>query len=113
MTIRKFHVYTAELNPRFGTDPGKIRPVVVVQTNLLNQVHPGVIICPVTTHINRQAKILRIHLKKGEAGLNSNSDIIVDQIRAIDNRRLREQLGEISDKNKQLLLNSLRLLILE
>ena len=113
MTIRKFHVYTADLNPRFGTEPGKLRPVVVVQTNLLNQAHPSVIICPITTQINHKAKILRIHLKRGEAGLQSDSDIIVDQIRAIDNRRLREHLGEISDKNKQLLLNSLRLLILE
>lgn len=113
MTIRKFHVYTADLNPRFGTEPGKIRPVVVVQTNLLNQEHPSVIICPITTRINRQAKILRIHLKKGEAGLKSDSDIIVDQIRAIDNKRLKEKLGQISDKNKHLLLNSLRLLILE
>jgi len=113
MTIRKFHVYTADLNPRFGTEPGKIRPVVVVQTNLLNQAHPSVIICPITTQVNRQAKILRIHLKEGETGLKSDSDIIVDQIRAIDNRRLREQIGEISDQNKQLLLNSLRLLILE
>ena len=113
MTIRKFHVYMADLNPRFGTEPGKIRPVIVVQTNLLNQVHPSVIICPITTQINHKAKILRIHLKRGEAGLQSDSDIIVDQIRAIDNRRLREHLGEISDKNKQLLLNSLRLLILE
>ena len=112
MTIRKFHVYTADLNPRFGTEPGKLRPVVVVQTNLLNQEHPSVIICPITTQINHKAKILRIHLKRGEAGL-CDSDIIVDQIRAIDNRRLREHLGEISDKNKQLLLNSLRLLILE
>lgn len=113
MTIRKFHVYTADLNPRFGTEPGKIRPVVVVQTNLLNQAHPSVIICPITTRVNRQAKILRIHLKEGEAGLKSDSDIIVDQIRAIDNRRLREQIGKISDQNKHLLLNSLRLLILE
>jgi mRNA interferase MazF len=113
MTIRKFHVYTADLNPRFGTEPGKIRPVLIVQTNLLNQAHPSVIICPITTRVNRQAKILRIHLKKGEAGLKSDSDIIVDQIRAIDNRRLREQIGEISDQNKQLLLNSLRLIILE
>lgn len=113
MTTRKFHVYTADLNPRFGTEPGKIRPVVVVQTNLLNQEHPSVIICPITTRVNHQAKILRIHLKKGEAGLKSDSDIIVDQIRAIDNKRLREQLGVISDKNKHLLLTSLRLLILE
>src|SRR4030065_1013504 len=103
MTIRKFHVYTADLNPRFGTEPGKLRPVVVVQTNLLNQEHPSVIICPITTQINHKAKILRIHLKRGEAGLQSDSYIIVDQIRAIDNRRLREHLGEISGKNKQLL----------
>lgn len=113
MTIRKFHVYTADLNPRFGTEPGKIRPVVVIQTNLLNQEHPSVIICPITTKVNHKARILRIHLKKGEAGLKSDSDIIVDQIRAIDKVRLREHLGEISDKNKQLLLNSLKILILE
>ena len=39
MTLHKFHVYTADLNPRFGTEAGKIRPVVVVQTNLLNEDH--------------------------------------------------------------------------
>ncbi len=113
MTFVKFHIYAADLNPRFGTEPGKIRPVVVVQTNLLNQEHPSVIICPITSQVNRKANILRIHLKRGEAGLKSDSDIIVDQIRAIDNRRIREHLGEIADKNKQLLLKSLRLLILE
>jgi mRNA interferase MazF len=106
-------VYTADLNPRFGTEPGKIRPVVVVQSNLLNEEHPSVIICPITTKVKLKAKLLRIHLKRGEAGLESDSDIIVDQVRAIDNRRLREHLGEISDKNKHLLLTSLRLLILE
>jgi mRNA interferase MazF len=113
MTPRKFHVYTADLNPRFGTEPGKVRPVVVVQTNLLNEYHPSTIICPITTKINPEAAILRIHLKKGEAGLEKDSDIIVDQMRSIDNKRFRDHLGEISDKNKQLLLGSLRILILE
>ena len=113
MTIRKFHVYTADLNPRFGTEPGKIRPVVVIQSNLLNQEHPSVIVCPITTKLNPRAKLLRIHLKKGEAGLKTDSDIMVDQIRAIDNRRLGDHLGEISDTNKHLLLASLKLLILE
>jgi len=113
MTIRKFHVYTADLNPRFGTEPGKIRPVVVVQTNLLNQEHPSTIICPVTTLIQPKANILRVHLKKGEAGLKNKSDIIVDQIRAIDNRRFIEQLGALSEKSKKSLLRNLRILILE
>lgn len=113
MTISKFHVYTADLNPKFGTEPGKTRPVVVVQTNLLNEGHPSTIICPVTTRVQLKAKILRIHLKKGEAGLKKDSDIIVDQIRAIDNKRFREHLGVISAGNKRKLLQSLRLLILE
>ncbi|HDZ84613.1 MAG TPA: type II toxin-antitoxin system PemK/MazF family toxin, partial [Nitrospirae bacterium] len=81
MTISKFHIYTADLNPKFGTEPGKTRPVVVVQTNLLNKEHPSTIICPVTTRVQPKAEILRIHLKKGEAGLKKDSDIIVDQIR--------------------------------
>ncbi len=113
MTIRKFHVYTVDLNPRFGTESGKIRPVVVVQTNMLNQEHPSTIICPITTRVQPKAKILRVHLKKLEAGLMKNSDIIVDQIRAIDNKRFKEHLGEISDRNKRLLLESLRVVVLE
>ncbi len=113
MTIRKFHVYTADLNPRFGTEPGKTRPVVVVQTNLLNQEHPSTIVCPITTHVQPTSHILRVHLKKHEAGLKKDSDIIVDQIRAIDNKRFQEHLGEISDNNKKLLLKNLRILILE
>lgn len=113
MTIRKFHVYTADLNPRFGTEPGKIRPVVVVQTNLLNEEHPSTIVCPITTNIQPKAKILRVHLKKGQAGLKKASDVIVDQIRAIDNRRFKDHLGVISEKNKEALLHSLRIVIME
>lgn len=113
MTIRKFHVYTADLNPRFGTEPGKIRPVVVIQTNLLNLVHPSTIICPITTKVQPKASILRVHLKKDEAGLNADSDIIVDQIRSIDNKRFVNHLGEISDNNKLQLLSSLKITVLD
>ncbi len=113
MTIRKFHLYTADLNPKFGTEPGKTRPVVVVQTNLLNEEHPSTIVCPITTRVQPRANILRVHLKKNEAGLKKVSDIIVDQIRTIDNKRFKEHLGVISNNNKNLLLQNLKLLILE
>ena len=113
MTPVKFHVYTADLNPCFGTELGKIRPVIVVQTNLLNESHPSTIVCPITTKVQPEADILRIHMKKGEAGLEHDSDVIVDQIRSIDNRRFIDHLGEVSVKNKRLLLASLRIVILE
>jgi mRNA interferase MazF len=113
MTPVKFHVYTADLKPSFGTEPGKVRPIVVVQTNLLNEDHPSTIVCPITAKVQPEADVLRIHLKKNEAGIERDSDIIVDQIRSIDNRRFLDHLGEISDKNKRLLLASLRIVILE
>ena len=113
MILRKFYVYTADLNPRFGTEPGKTRPVVVIQTDSLNLVHPRTLICPLTTKVHLESDLLRVHLRKGEGGLPKPSDIIVDQIRAIDNKRFVRQLGEIYDKNKLKLLENLRILVLE
>jgi mRNA interferase MazF len=91
------HLYVANLNPRFGTEPGKIRPVVVVQTDALNRVHPSTIICPLTTNVADFPNLLRIAVPKGISGLGRPSDILVDQIKAIDNRRLRRRLGPLPD----------------
>jgi mRNA interferase MazF len=112
MEIRKWHVYLADLNPRFGTEPGKLRPVVVIQTNLLNDAdHPSTLICPITTKTVPKTKLLRVHLRKGEAGLNEASDILVDQIRAIDNRRFKKLLGNIEKPNRIHLLSSLKVVL--
>ena len=79
----------------------------------LNDVHPGTIICPVTTKTQPKAKVLRVHLRKGEAGLKKASDIIVDQIRAIDNKRFKEHLGVLSENKKKTLLENLKIIVLE
>ena len=79
-----------------GTEAGKTRPVLILQTNLLNQiVHPSTIICPLTTNVKMQSDILRVHLKKGEANIQDNCDIMIDQIRAIDNTRLIKKIGDL------------------
>jgi mRNA interferase MazF len=113
MKINKFHIYLADLNPRFGAEPGKVRPVVVIQTDLLNSVHPSTIICPITTKVIRKSSVLRVHLSKKEAGLKQDSDILVDQIRAIDNRRFIKHLGQITNTQKQALLQNLNVIVLE
>ncbi len=111
MQILKWNVYAADLNPRFGTEPGKLRPVIVIQTNLLNDAgHPSTLICPTTTKIQPKSKWLRVHLTKNEAGLEAPSDILVDQIRAIDNRRFKKVLGEIHRPNKLVLIESLKVI---
>ena len=104
-------MYLADLNPRLGTERGKVRPVVIVQTDLLNNVHPSTIICPLTTNVRPQATILRVHLKPGEAGLRRRSDVMVDQVRAIDTRRLIRRLGSLSPGTQARLRDSLFLVL--
>lgn len=88
MKIKQFEVWIANLNPRFGTEAGKTRPVAIVQTDLLNNFHPSTLICPITTNVNLNARILRVYLPKGTAKLKEDCDIMIDQVGAIDNKRL-------------------------
>jgi len=96
MKAKQFEIWIADLNPTIGTEPGKVRPIVIVQTDLLNKHHPSSIICPITTNVLKESEILRIHLKKGSCGLEVNSDIMIDQIRAIDNKRLIRKVGNLT-----------------
>ena len=94
MKIKQFDIWLAELNPSRGTEPGKTRPVVIIQTDLLNDSHLSTIICPITTNIQPEIELLRVHLKKNQ--LDKPSDILVDQIRAIDNKRLLQKIGQLN-----------------
>ena len=96
MKIKQFQIWTADLNPGMGTETGKIRPVLVIQTDLLNSIHPSTIVCPITTNVQLESEILRVHLKKGMANLKDDCDILIDQIRAIDNKRLQRKIGTLS-----------------
>jgi len=94
MKINQYEIWLANLSPSRGTEPVKTRPVVVVQTNLMNAVHPSTLICPITSQINLDATILRVHINQGI--LDQLSDILVDQIRAIDNIRMMNKIGTLT-----------------
>ena len=112
MSIKQFEIWLADLNPQIGTEAGKTRPVLVVQTNLLNKVpHPSTIVCPITTNIKIDSEILRVHLKKGMANLNQNSDIMIDQIRAIDNKRLIKKVGKLPSDLVELVKENIQIII--
>ena len=88
-------LYAADLNPPRGTEPGKIRPVLVVQSNLLNEVgHASTVVLPCTTRVSGES-LLRVLLPKSIGGNAIECEIMIDQARALDNRRLRKQLGTI------------------
>ena len=81
-------IWLADLNPGKGTEPGKTRPVLVVQSQtLLDAGHPSTLVIPLTTNLVDDAEPLRLRVK-AFARLKHDSDLLIDQLRAVDNRRL-------------------------
>lgn len=111
MKTKQFDIWLAYLNPQIGTEAGKVRPVLVVQTNLLNSIHPSTLICPITSQTQSEAKILRVHLKKNSFGLQLDSDILIDQLRAIDNSRFIKKLGALDIKTARLVQQNLKIVL--
>jgi mRNA interferase MazF len=86
--LKQGEIWLANLNPGKGTEPGKTRPVLVVQCQaLLDAEHPSTLIVPLTTNIVDDAEPLRIRVA-AQGLLQQDSDLLIDQLRAIDNRRL-------------------------
>jgi len=112
MSIKQFEIWIADLNPQIGTEPGKTRPVLVIQTNLLNKIpHPSTIVCPVTTNVEKESDILRVHLKKGMANMRKNCDIMIDQIRAIDNKRLIKKIGALPVELAEMVRENIKIVL--
>lgn len=81
-------IWLADLNPPRGTEPGKTRPVLIVQAQaLLDAAHPSTYVIPLTTKLVDNAEPLRIRIP-ASGRLPRDSDLLMDQLRAIDNRRL-------------------------
>src|SRR5450759_2295000 len=110
MKIKQFDIWTADLNPQIGTEPGKIRPILIIQTDLLNSLHPSTIICPITTNVVKESDILRVHIKKGVANMQKPSDLIIDQIRAIDNKRFIRKIGELPSELRKLVAENIKII---
>ncbi|MEQ1681989.1 MAG: type II toxin-antitoxin system PemK/MazF family toxin [Nitrospira sp.] len=88
--LNRGEVWLADLNPKRGTEPGKTRPVLIVQAQaLLDAQHPPTLIVPLTTVLVEGAEPLRIRVPAA-GRLRRTSDLLIDQLRAIDNRRLVE-----------------------
>ncbi len=110
--MKQFEIWLANLKPSRGTEPGKIRPVVVIQTNLLNQLdHPSTLILPISSHLTLEENILRVRLSQGKNGLEKDSEILIDQIRALDNRRFLEKLGSLEAKEISELRSKLKTIL--
>ena len=104
--IKRGDVYYASLNPIVGSEQDGERPVVVVQKNLANKHSPTIIIVPITTVLKRMDLPTHIPISKNNF-LKKDSMIIVEQIRAIDKKRLKAYLGHLKPEQMKLVDNAI------
>lgn len=107
--MKKFELWLANMNSDNGHFVKKIRPVVIIQTDLLNGMLPSTIVCPLTTKIENRAKILRVQVDASQ--VEHKSDILVDQIIALDNRKFIKKLGKLTVKQIDQLTHSLKVVL--
>ena len=109
--VKRGEVYYADLSPVVGSEQGGVRPVLVVQNDVGNRYSPTVIAAAITSQIGKSRLPTHVALPAEGVGLPKDSVILLEQIRTLDKRRLRERIGtvspEIMDKVSQALKISL------
>lgn len=111
MLVKRGELYYADLSPVVGSEQGGIRPVLVVQNDIGNKFSPTVIAAAVTSQISKAKLPTHIELSAKQYGLPKDSVVLLEQIRTLDKRRLKERIGQIDidrmNKINQALLVSL------
>ncbi|MGI6705051.1 MAG: type II toxin-antitoxin system PemK/MazF family toxin [Clostridia bacterium] len=94
--VRRGEIYYADLSPVVGSEQGGIRPVLIVQNDIGNKYSPTVIISAITSQINKAKLPTHIEISASEYGLPKDSVILLEQIRTIDKKRLKDKIGYLS-----------------
>ena len=96
--VRRGDIYFADLSPVVGSEQGGTRPVLIVQNNIGNKYSPTVIAAAITSQVNKARLPTHIELTGSSYGLTRDSVILLEQIRTIDKRRLREKMGSLDEE---------------
>ncbi len=98
MIIKRGDVFYADLSPVIGSEQGGVRPVLVVQNDIGNKYSPTIIAAAITSQINKAKLPTHIEITAQDFGLQKDSVILLEQIRTIDKKRLREKIGHLDDE---------------
>jgi mRNA interferase MazF len=93
--VKRGDIFYADLSPVVGSEQGGMRPVLIVQNDTGNKHSPTVIAAAITSQINKARLPTHIELDANSHGLTKDSVVLLEQIRTIDKRRLRERMGQI------------------
>ncbi len=95
MIVKRGDIYYADLSPVIGSEQGGVRPVLVIQNDVGNRYSPTVIAAAITSQINKAKMPTHIEIDSEDCGLSRDSVVLLEQVRTIDKRRLKEKIGHL------------------
>ena len=110
LNIKRGDIFYADLSPVVGSEQGGIRPVIIIQNDIGNRYSPTVIVAAITSQINKAKLPTHVEISSEEYGLNRDSVVLLEQIRTLDKKRLKEKIGHMTEDdmkkvNKSLLIS--------
>lgn len=109
MIVKRGDIFYADLSPVVGSEQGGVRPVLVVQNNIGNKYSPTIIVAAITSQMNKAKLPTHIEVNAKDYGLSKDSVLLMEQIRTIDKKRLREKIGRINKPMMDKIDESLRI----
>lgn len=101
MVVKRGEVYYADVSPVIGPENGGIRPVVIIQNDIGNRYSPTVVVAAITSQISKAKLPIHVELSSKDININRDSVVLLEQIRTLDKRRLKEKIGSISKEKMQ------------
>ena len=110
LNVKRGDIFYADLSPVVGSEQGGIRPVIIIQNDIGNKYSPTVIVAAITSQINKAKLPTHVEISSEEYGLNRDSVVLLEQIRTLDKKRLKEKIGHMTEEdmkkvNKSLLIS--------
>ena len=96
IVVKRGDIFYADLSPVIGSEQGGIRPVIIIQNDIGNKYSPTVIVSAITSQINKAKLPTHVEISSVEYGLNRDSVVLLEQIRTLDKKRLKEKIGHMT-----------------
>ena len=93
MNVKRGDIYYADLSPVVGSEQGGVRPVLIIQNNIGNKYSPTVIVAAITSQINKNKMPTHVELDAVRYGLAKDSVVLLEKVRTLDKKRLKEKIG--------------------
>jgi mRNA interferase MazF len=101
IVVKRGDIFYADLSPVVGSEQGGIRPVIIIQNDIGNKYSPTVIVAAITSQINKAKLPTHVEISSEEYGLNKDSVVLLEQIRTLDKKRLKEKIGHMTKRDMQ------------